>query len=77
MHQRGIDGDLAFDLVGMVVGDSISFLDFAQAGRRSGGEQAGFREGCLAGTSVAGECEVPNEFGGVVFHDDVISWVRS
>ena len=55
---RGVQRDLALDLVGIEVGGRRAVVDPADAGRGAGREQDGFDEGCLADSAVADEADV-------------------
>ena len=43
-HQRGVDRDLPFDLIGMVVREGVPFFHFSLSCGRPGGKQYGFGE---------------------------------
>jgi hypothetical protein len=61
---RGVDGDLALDLLGLVVGDGIALVDLGQAAGGPRVEQEGRRQGRLAGRALADQGDVSDLLGG-------------
>ncbi len=67
-EEGGVDGDLTFDLIGVVIGEGITLFYPAEARRAPGGEEGRFSGRRLPRTSVADQGQVPDVVGREFFH---------
>ena len=72
-EEGGIDGDLAFDLIGVIVGEGITLFYSAEACRAPGGEEHRFSNRRLPRTSMADKGQVPDVVGCELFHVGCVS----
>ena len=65
--ERGVDGDLSFSFVRMMVRECVALLHFPEAG---GGEEHGFRKRCLSRPSMSNEADIADAIGCIFLHGD-------